>query len=266
MPIGKNQCRWRTIGSTDNCGKSCLGDYCWVHMARLRHSRGTRPCSVCGRGVKNVYDLCQNCGYKRAFMQNWKRDNKAFQNEFNRLARIEVLLERCKVAVYLTYWVRMMTVDEYLEWLLSGDQPKRRGRGRGLRRSQKVIRDVVQNILDEPIPEETKKRLLKPLLPRPLPPPRKRKIEKRTGLLREFDPLHAETKRKHDVKWSELVPLLADNNKLPQYVLSGRAGIMKDYTAAVPIGHHQEADALAFLHSMIPSKTSSREKAASSSH
>jgi nanoRNase/pAp phosphatase (c-di-AMP/oligoRNAs hydrolase) len=28
---------------------------------------------------------------------------------------------------------------------------------------------------------------------------------------------------------------------------------MKDYTAAVPIDHHQEADALAFLHSMIPS-------------
>jgi hypothetical protein len=136
--------------------------------------------------------------------------------------------------------------------LLSGYQPKRRGRGRGLRCSRKVIHDVVQNILDEPIPEEIKKRLLKPLLPRPLPPPRKRKIEKQTGLLREFDPLHAETKRKHDVKWSELVPLLADNKKLPQYILSERAGIMKDYTAAVPIGHHQEADALAFLHSMIP--------------
>jgi hypothetical protein len=108
-----------------------------------------------------------------------------------------------------------MESHEYLEWLLSGDQPKRRGRGRGLRRSRKVIHDVVQNILDEPIPEETKKRLLKPLLPRPLPPPRKRKIEKQTGLLREFDPLHAATKRKHDVKWSELVPLLADNEQTP---------------------------------------------------
>jgi hypothetical protein len=36
-------------------------------------------------------------------------------------------------------------------------------------------------------------------------------------------------------------------------VLSGQTGILKDYTAAVPIGHHQEVDALAFLHSMIPS-------------
>jgi hypothetical protein len=162
------------------------------------------------------------------------------------------LLDTCHTTV-----INASMESEYLEWLLSGDQPKRRGRGRGLHRSRKVIHDVVQNILDEPIPEEIKKRLLKPLLPRPLPPPRKRKIEKQTGLLREFDPLHAETKRKHDVKWSELVPLLA--NKLPQYVLSGRAGIMKDYTAAVPIGRHQEADALAFLHAMIPSTTTTIE-------
>jgi hypothetical protein len=147
--------------------------------------------------------------------------------------------------------------SEYLDWLLSDDPPKRRGRGRGLRRSRKAIRAVIQNILDEPIPEATKKRLLKPLLPRPLPPPRKRKIEKQTGLLREFDPLHAATKRKHDVKWAELVPLLAVANKntLPQYVLWKQAGIMKDYKAVVPIGHHQEADALAFLHAMVPGTT-----------
>jgi hypothetical protein len=143
-----------------------------------------------------------------------------------------------------------MESHDYLEWLLSGGQPKTRGRGRGLRRSRKVIHDVVQNILDEPIPEETKKRLLKPLHPRPLPPPRKRKIEKQAGLLREFDPLHVATKLKRDdAKWSELVPLLVDN-ELPRYVLAGRAGIMKDYV--VPIGHRYEADALAFLHSMIP--------------
>jgi hypothetical protein len=132
----------------------------------------------------------------------------------------------------------MMTGDEYLDWLLSDDQ--RRGRGRGFRRSRKTIRTVIQNILDEPIPEATKKRLLKPLLPRPTPAPRKRKIEKQTGLLREFVPLHTTTtKGGHNLKWSELVPLLADNNKLPQYVLSKQTGIMKDYIAAVPIGHHQ---------------------------
>jgi predicted amidophosphoribosyltransferase len=87
MPIGKNQ---RTIGSAENCGKSCLREYCWAHMAGLRHSPGTRPCNVCGKGVKNLHDLCQNCGYKKIFIQKWKRDNKAFQNEFHRLAMIEV--------------------------------------------------------------------------------------------------------------------------------------------------------------------------------
>jgi len=60
----------------------------------------------------------------------------------------------------------------------------------------RTLRTVVQNILDEPIQEATKKRLFKPLLPQPIPPPRKRKIEKRKAFLQEFDPLHAVTRRK----------------------------------------------------------------------
>jgi predicted amidophosphoribosyltransferase len=95
MPVGKNQCSWRIIGSVDNCGKSCMGVYCWVHIARLRKGHGTRPCSVCGKGVKNVFDLCQNCGYMNAFMRKWKRDNKAVMREFRRLAMISVQLEKC---------------------------------------------------------------------------------------------------------------------------------------------------------------------------
>ena len=42
--------------------------------------------------------------------------------------------------------------DEYLDWLLEDGPP--------------ILPTVVQNILDEPIPEAVKKRLLKPLLPR----------------------------------------------------------------------------------------------------
>jgi len=56
-----------------------------------------------------------------------------------------------------------------------------------------ILQSVARNILDEPIPEATKKRLLKPLLPllpKPIPAPRKRKLEKRQTVLREFDPLH----------------------------------------------------------------------------
>ncbi|KAK3707294.1 hypothetical protein QZH41_004240 [Actinostola sp. cb2023] len=55
--------------------------------------------------------------------------------------------------------------------------------------------DVIKNILDEPIPEGMKKRLLKPLLPgkfksRPIPTPRK----KRKAILEEFDPHHPSKK------------------------------------------------------------------------
>jgi len=58
----------------------------------------------------------------------------------------------------------------------------------------------MQNILDEPIPEATKKWLLKLLLPRPVPPPSKRKLEKQKAVLQEFDPLHAVARRKWSVK------------------------------------------------------------------
>jgi hypothetical protein len=59
------------------------------------------------------------------------------------------------------------------------------------------------------------------------------------------------------VKWAELVPLLAvaNENKHPQYVLLKQAGIMKDFKAVVPQGHQREADALAFLHAMVPGTT-----------
>jgi ribosome-associated translation inhibitor RaiA len=60
---------------------------------------------------------------------------------------------------------------------------------------------------------------------RPIPPPRRRKMERQA-------------------------------RELPRYILSGQTGIMKDYTAIVPEGYHQEADALAFLHSMIPNTKS----------
>jgi len=53
------------------------------------------------------------------------------------------------------------------------------------------LREVVQNILDEPIPEKVKQRLLKPLRPskggKPIAPPKK-KDTRRKALLEEFDP------------------------------------------------------------------------------
>ena len=54
-----------------------------------------------------------------------------------------------------------------------------------------AVRKIVQNVLDEPIPQETEKRLHKPLLPKPFQPrapPRQKRTRKRQELLRRFDP------------------------------------------------------------------------------
>jgi len=140
----------------------------------------------------------------------------------------------------------MGTMDEYLE-----DKPP-------------TLWTVVQNILDEPIPEVVKKRLLKPLLPRPIPLPRKRKVKKQKALLQEFDPLHAVTRRKLGVNPGDLLPpsVLAKQTltKPPQFMLLKEAGLVKDYRAAVPIGHRLEGDALVFLNEMTPSSTTLIEK------
>ena len=58
---------------------------------------------------------------------------------------------------------------------------------------ESTLHDVAQNIMDEPIPEEVKRRLLKPLLPRkprPSPAPRPRILtreKKGKAIVREFD-------------------------------------------------------------------------------
>ena len=92
-----------------------------------------------------------------------------------------------------------MTFDEYIDWLLSSNQDA-------------ILQSVARNILDEPIPEAVKERLLKPLLPKPIPAPRKRKQEKRQTVLREFDPLHDKTKSELGVKRSQLLSLVTDQN------------------------------------------------------
>ena len=72
----------------------------------------------------------------------------------------------------------MAIMDEYIDQLLAEME------------TPEPLRGVVHNILDDPIPEEVKKRLLKPLLLgkyRPSPPPRKAKERKRKATVEEFD-------------------------------------------------------------------------------
>ena len=65
-----------------------------------------------------------------------------------------------------------------------------------------VVKKIIRNALEEPIPEETKKRLKPPLKPKPyqpIAPPRKRnrrqKMIEQFQLLRQFDPIHPQNIR-----------------------------------------------------------------------
>ena len=87
---GQNTCKWLVIGSMSQCGKSCLGEHCKIHLARLRQGPGTQPCTGCGRVVKNRFKLCQDCGYHRTQMHIWQRGHRSFTAEFKRLATIEI--------------------------------------------------------------------------------------------------------------------------------------------------------------------------------
>ena len=73
----------------------------------------------------------------------------------------------------------MVTMDAYIEQILA-EMP------------ESALHDVVKNILDEPIPEAVKRRLLRPLQRRkyrPIPPPRRAKERKRKAIEKEFDPI-----------------------------------------------------------------------------
>ena len=87
---GQNECQCLVIGSTELCRKSCLGDYCKIHLACLRRGPGTQPCMVCGKGVKNRFKLCEGCGYHKAQIRAWYRDHKALMAEFQLLTSIQI--------------------------------------------------------------------------------------------------------------------------------------------------------------------------------
>src|SRR5688572_11966941 len=103
-------------------------------------------------------------------------------------------------------------MDDYIEELLAEfDGPP-------------ALRNIIQNILDEPIPEATKRRLLKPLLPRPVPPVRKQRGVKRKTLLAEFDPLLFQKD-----KGGPLPPILLQKEFANKF--------LRDYRTVVPLHH-----------------------------
>ena len=72
------------------------------------------------------------------------------------------------------------------------------------------LREVVQNILDEPVPQRVKERLSEPLLPgeyKPVVPPRKKKEVNRRVILNVFDPVQP-TKKREEKSYKDLLPKL----------------------------------------------------------
>ena len=88
---GKDNCKWLVRSTTELCGRSCLKDYCKVHLMLIR--KGTnpmRPCSECGVGVGNVVGLCRACDYSKVEARLRMRRTRAFKKEAMRLAAIDI--------------------------------------------------------------------------------------------------------------------------------------------------------------------------------
>ena len=135
-------------------------------------------------------------------------------------------------------------MDEYIEQLLA-EMP------------ESTLHDVVKNILDEPIPEAVKGRLLKPLQPRkyrPSPPPRKAKERKRKAIEKEFDPIprHKVLRSVKDYQ-DEIQGLFEENNELTFRQTPWALGnFLRGWQLDVPRGHPQGADPRAFLEEVEP--------------
>ena len=153
----------------------------------------------------------------------------------------------------------MVTMDEYIEQLLA-EMPD----------NQSTLHDVVKNILDEPISDSVKARLLKPLQPgkyRPSPPPRvakqRAKERKRKALEEEFDPILAQVPHKSlrsDVVAKQQEQYLDDildfsfdkkEAKTDELVFKqtpwALGNFLRGWQMDVPKGHPQGADPRAFL-------------------
>ena len=118
--------------------------------------------------------------------------------------------------------------------------------------TRSTLHDVVQNILDEPIPETVKRRLLKPLYLekyRPLRP--SPKDRKRKAILEEFDPIpRQKSLRSVGVCQDEILDLFTapKDDKLGFRQTPWAIGsFLRGWQMDVPQGHPHGADPRAFL-------------------
>ena len=134
-------------------------------------------------------------------------------------------------------------MDEYIEQLLAEMQ------------APAVLQGVVRNILDAPIPEAVKKRLLKPLLPeayRPIPPPRKARERKRKAITEEFDPVVKQPKTIQDYQKDILDHPSEQEGLVFRRTTWAIRKHLRCWQMDVPQGHLLGADPLSFLEGVRP--------------
>ena len=134
-------------------------------------------------------------------------------------------------------------MDEYIEQLLAEMQ------------APAVLQDVVRNILDAPIQEAVKKRLLKPLLPeayRPIPPPRKAHERKRKAITEEVDPVVKQPKTIQDYQKDILDHPLEQEGLVFRRTPLAIGNFLRCWRMNVPRGHPLGADPLSFLEGVRP--------------
>ena len=132
--------------------------------------------------------------------------------------------------------------------------------------------EVAQSIIDEPIPEEVKRRLLKPLLPRmpqPSPPPRpsKKGGKKRKAIVRETDPNFPSKALRTTADYQQEILNLFDvksNKKTDELAFRQTpwtiGSFLRGWQMEVPKGHPLGADPKAFLEGLRPQSIISSKK------
>jgi len=96
---GKNHCQWLVLSSIELCGRSCLGNYCKIHLALLLKGSDMwegRCQQILIVVVVTFFNnnfvnckaiLCQAHSYENEMVKVWQQRKVAFNHEYERLSR-----------------------------------------------------------------------------------------------------------------------------------------------------------------------------------
>ena len=141
----------------------------------------------------------------------------------------------------------MATLDEYIDQLLAEMQ------------IPEPAQKVVRNILDEPIPETVKRRLLKPLFPkkyRPPRPPLTWKDRESKVILEQFDPLPPQKVIRTVQDYQQEILGVFEKEQRHELVFYRTPWVigsfLRDWQMDIPEGHPSGVDVRAFLQEVEP--------------